>query len=322
YMATELVDNVLKQGRYSDYEVLDRMLGEDMLTLSYENPLSDKVPAQAGFEHNVFMADFVTAENTGCVHIAPGHGLDDFMLGVENDLPIYCPVGPDGRYTADAGEYEGKYVKEADELIVDDLEERGNLLKKGIITHRYGHCWRCKTPIIYLATEQWFLKISEIKTEMLNEVKKVSWYPEWAGSARFADWISGARDWCISRQRYWGIPLPIWTCGDCGELEVIGSMEELRERSGLEGHIDLHRPNVDNINITCRCGGTMKREPDVFDVWFDSAVASWATLHYPAEHEEFDRLWPADFITEGHDQTRGWFYSQLGASMLAFGKAP
>ena len=322
YMATELVDNVLKQGRYSDYEVLDQMLGEDMLKLSYENPLSDKVPAQTGFEHNVYMADFVTAENTGCVHVAPGHGLDDFMLGVENDLPIFCPVGPDGRYTADAGEYEGKYVKEADEEILDDLDERGNLLKKAIISHRYGHCWRCKTPIIYLATEQWFLKISEIKNEMLNEVAKVNWYPEWAGSARFADWISGARDWCISRQRYWGIPLPIWICGDCGELEVIGTMGELRERSGLEGHIDLHRPNVDNISITCRCGGTMKREPDVFDVWFDSAVASWATLHYPAEHEDFDKLWPADFITEGHDQTRGWFYSQLGASMVAFGKAP
>ncbi|MCL7415020.1 MAG: isoleucine--tRNA ligase [ANME-2 cluster archaeon] len=322
YMATELVENVLKQGRYSDYEILDRMLGEDMLRLSYENPLSDKIPAQAGFEHNVYMADFVTAENTGCVHVAPGHGLDDFILGVEYNMPIFCPVGPDGRYTEDAGEYEGKYVKEADELVLDDLDERGNLLHKDIITHRYGHCWRCKTPIIYLATEQWFLKISDIKDEMLNEIKKVEWHPDWAGSARFADWISGARDWCISRQRYWGIPLPIWICADCGELEVIGTMEELRERSGLKGHIDLHRPNVDTINITCRCSGTMKREPDVFDVWFDSAVASWATLHYPAEHEDFDKLWPADFITEGHDQTRGWFYSQLGASMLAFGKAP
>lgn len=322
YMASALVENVLKQGRYIDYEVMDRLLGEDLVKLSYEHPLADKIPVQAAFEHNVYMADFVTVENTGIVHIAPGHGLDDFILGVEHDLPIFCPVGPDGRYTAEAGEYEGKYVKEADELVLTDLDERGNLLQRGVISHRYGHCWRCKTPIIYLATEQWFLKVSDIKQKMLEEIEKVVWYPEWAGSARFADWISGARDWCISRQRYWGIPLPIWICGDCKKIEVIGTMAELRERSGLESHLDLHRPNVDNITLTCRCGGRMNRVPDVFDVWFDSAVASWATLNYPAEQEEFNHLWPADFITEGHDQTRGWFYSQLGASMLAFGRAP
>lgn len=327
YMATELVEQVLKMGRYTDYEILESILGEDLLELSYENPLSDKIPAQAGFEHNVYMADFVTAENTGIVHIAPGHGLDDFILGAENDLPIFCPVGPDGRYTAEAGEYEGKYVKEADELVLDDLDERGNLLHRNLISHRYGHCWRCKTPIIYLATKQWFLKISEIKDEMLSEIDKVDWYPEWAGSARFADWISGARDWCISRQRYWGIPLPIWICDDCGKIEVIGTRKKLIERTGLEGPIDLHRPMVDNILLHCDCSGTdhpavMHRVPDVFDVWFDSAVASWATLNYPHEHEDFDELWPADFITEGHDQTRGWFYSQLGASMLAFGRAP
>ena len=322
YVATSLVEHVLKQGRYTDFEILDQMLGEDLLELSYDNPLSDKVPAQAGFDHNVYMADFVTAENTGIVHIAPGHGMDDFMLGVEHELPIFCPVGPDGRYTSDAGEYEGKYVKDVDELILNDLEERGNLLQKGMISHRYGHCWRCKTPIIYLATKQWFLKVSDIKDEMLSEIKKVAWYPDWAGSARFADWVSGARDWCISRQRYWGIPLPIWICDECTAEEVIGTMEELQERSNLEGDLDLHRPSVDNITITCKCGGNMKRVPDVFDVWFDSAVASWATLNYPREHETFDKLWPADFITEGHDQTRGWFYSQLGASMIAFGRAP
>ena len=322
YVASGLVENVLKAGRYNDFEIIESMLGEDLTKLAYEHPLADKVPAQAGFEHNIYMADFVTAENTGCVHIAPGHGLDDFVLGVEHNLPIFCPVGPNGRYTSEAGEYEGKYVKEADDQILDDLEAIGQLLKKSTISHRYGHCWRCKTPIIYLATEQWFLKISEIKQEMLNEIEKVTWYPDWAGSARFADWVSGARDWCISRQRYWGIPLPIWVCEACGEIEVIGTKEELKQRSGGQDILDLHRPYVDTINIACSCGGNMNRVEDVFDVWFDSAVASWATLNYPHEHEDFDKLWPADFITEGHDQTRGWFYSQLGASMMAFGKAP
>jgi isoleucyl-tRNA synthetase len=203
----------------------------------------------------------------------------------------------------------------------EDLADRGLLLAEGEIVHRYGHCWRCKTPIIYIATPQWFLKISEIRDDMLEEIAKVKWYPDWAGSARFRDWISGARDWCISRQRYWGIPLPIWICETCGKMEVIGSMEELHQRSGASIG-DLHRPAVDLVTIKCSCGGEMRRVPDVFDVWFDSAVASWATLNYPRDKDQINEWWPADFITEGHDQTRGWFYSQLGASMVSFGVAP
>ena len=156
---------------------------------------------------------------------------------------------------------------------------------------------------------------------MLDEVSRITWYPEWAGSARFADWISNARDWCISRQRYWGIPLPIWTCPACGHMEVIGTAAELEERSGQK-LADLHRPDVDHVFLDCPCGGKMMRSPDVFDVWFDSAVASWATLRFPSHEEEFADWWPADFITEGHDQTRGWFYSQLGAAMVSFGRAP
>ncbi|MBE0521629.1 MAG: isoleucine--tRNA ligase [Candidatus Methanoperedenaceae archaeon] len=320
-MASELMENVLKQGRYRDYEIVKTMLGEDM-DMEYLSPLGDKVPKQKEFRHNVYMADFVTAENTGCVHIAPGHGVDDFELGVKNNLPIFCPVGEDGRYTDEAGEYEGMHVKEANRVVQDDLKERGLLLASGEIVHRYGHCWRCKTPIIYLATEQWFLRITDLKDKMLDEIKKVKWYPDWAGSARFADWVKGSRDWCISRQRYWGIPIPVWICGSCGDKEVIGTGEELKKRSGTTGEIDLHRPSVDNIMIKCKCGSDMKRVPDVFDVWFDSAVASWATLNFPHETEAFNELWPADFITEGHDQTRGWFYSQLGASMVAHGRAP
>ncbi|OPY50208.1 MAG: Isoleucine--tRNA ligase [Methanosaeta sp. PtaU1.Bin060] len=321
-MASDLVESVLKEGRYNDYELLSTLTSAQMQELKYSHPLVELVPRQREITHGVHVADFVTAENTGCVHIAPGHGIEDFELGVKEGLDVFCPVGEDGRYTAEAGEkYQGKYVKEADGEVILDLADRGLLLSQGRLTHRYGHCWRCKTPIIFIATSQWFLRISELKDKMLDEVSKVTWYPEWAGSARFADWISNARDWCISRQRYWGIPLPLWSCPACGRIEVIGTAKELEERSGQKIS-DLHRPDVDSVLLDCPCGGKMLRSPDVFDVWFDSAVASWATLRFPGNEQQFDLWWPADFITEGHDQTRGWFYSQLGASMVSFGKAP
>jgi isoleucyl-tRNA synthetase len=321
-IASQLVEPVLKKGRYAGYEILGSMLGEDLTSLSYEHPLADKVPRQAAMEHNIYLADFVTAENTGCVHIAPGHGMDDFEVGLKNNLPIFCPVGSDGRYTEAAGDYTGMHIRDANTTVIEDLKERGLLLARGKITHRYGHCWRCKTPIIYLATEQWFIKISDLKEQMLSEIQQVNWYPSWAGSARFRDWIEGARDWCVSRQRYWGIPIPVWKCRTCDSMHVVGTKKELLEMSGLSGDIELHRPYVDSVTIDCPCGGKMKRVEDVFDVWFDSAVASWATLRFPQKAEDFEKWWPADFITEGHDQTRGWFYSQLGASMVAFGKAP
>ncbi|HIE32255.1 MAG TPA: isoleucine--tRNA ligase [Methanosarcinales archaeon] len=319
--ASDLIDQVLRAGSYQDYELLDVCYGSDLAGMEYKHPLADVIPKQAEYEHKVFPAEFVTTENTGCVHIAPGHGVEDFELGSEHGLPAFCPVGPDGRYTIDASIYEGIYVREADKQVIDDLDERGYLLASGTIVHRYGHCWRCKTPIIYLATEQWFLKISQLKGQMLDEITKVRWYPDWAGSARFHDWVSGARDWCISRQRYWGIPIPIWVCDSCGKYEVIGTGEELKTRSGMEPP-DLHRPWVDDVVFACSCGGQYRRVEDVFDVWFDSAVASWATLDYPHVTGAFETLWPPDFIVEGHDQTRGWFYSQLGAGMVAFDRIP
>ncbi|MCX6696965.1 MAG: isoleucine--tRNA ligase [Methanoregula sp.] len=319
WIAEPLVKSVLKKGRYQDYKVLETKTGSDLVGWKYDSPLAGSVPLQRDIAHKVVPADFVAMENTGMVHIAPGHGWDDYVLGTKEGLAIVCPVDGAGKFRDEAGVFAGQYVRDANQNVLDTLGEY--LIAQENVVHRYGHCWRCKTPIIFRATSQWFLKISEMRDMMLSEVAKVTWYPEWAGSARFYDWIKDARDWCISRQRYWGIPIPVWVCGKCDTYRVIGTIKELEEASG-KSLKDPHRPFVDLVTIPCTCGGEMKRVEDIFDVWFDSAVASWATLGFPGKTSEFDALWPADFITEGQDQTRGWFYSQLGASTIAFGRAP
>ncbi|MDD5143307.1 isoleucine--tRNA ligase [Methanoregula sp.] len=319
WIAEPLVKAVLKKGRYKDFSIVEKKKGSELVGWTYESPLREQVPLQKEIQHRVVAADFVALENTGMVHIAPGHGWDDFVLGTKEGLQIVCPVDGAGRFMDNAGQFAGQFVRDANENVLTALGD--HLLAHEKVTHRYGHCWRCKTPIIFRATSQWFLKASEMRDLMLSEVEKVTWYPEWAGSARFYDWIKEARDWCISRQRYWGIPIPVWVCDKCDKYHVVGTIAELEKLSG-KPLPDPHRPYVDEVTFPCSCGGTMKRVRDIFDVWFDSAVASWATLGFPKETKEFEALWPADFITEGQDQTRGWFYSQLGASTIAFGKAP
>ncbi len=318
-VAKDLLEKVAEKGKLKILEVVKEFKGREIEGLEYEHPLKEEVPLQ-NRKHFVCLANFVELENTGCVHIAPGHGVDDFYLGQEYGLEVFNPVNDSGVYTEEAGKYAGMNVRDANSLIIEDLKKKGLLLCEEKIVHRYGHCWRCKSPIIYRATEQWFITISKVKEKMVEEIDKVWWIPEWAGMSRFKDWVSNARDWCISRQRYWGIPIPVWICEKCGRIKVVGSIDEL----GIEVRedLDVHRPRVDEITFECECGGVMKRVPDVFDVWFDSGVASWATLKYPRVKDEFEKLWPADFITEGHDQTRGWFYSQLGASIIAFDRAP
>jgi isoleucyl-tRNA synthetase len=302
------------------FKVLENFKGEKLEGLKYGNPLRDKIALAPGKNaYQVILADFVSLEEgTGCVHSAPGHGPEDFEACQRYGIEPLCPVDERGTFTGEAGKYEGMKVKVDDGVIIKDLA--GALLLSEEITHRYGHCWRCKTPIIYRATEQWFIAVTRLKGRMLEEIEGVDWVPRWAGSARFKDWVVNARDWTISRQRYWGIPIPIWVCESCGEMEVIGSKKELAAR-GFKVR-ELHRPYVDEVTLPCRCGSQMRRVPDVLDVWFDSGVAAWASLSYPSKEEEFRRWYPADFITEGHDQTRGWFYSQLGCGVIAFNEVP
>lgn len=326
-LAEALVSKVMGELGIYNYKMVDLVKGEELEGLRYEHPLLEEVPKQNEFKstHRVITGEHVTIEEgTGCVHTATGHGEEDFEVGKENDLPVFSPVGSDGKFTEEAGKYEGMYVKDADEHILDDLEEKEVLMKRGVIRHSYPHCWRCQTPLIFRATDQWFIDVSKIKPDILKQnTEKVRWVPDWA-EKRYNDGVKSVGDWCISRQRYWGIPIPIWSCDSCDNKKLIESKSELRRNAKQDfDEIDLHRPDVDEISIDCpRCGGEMHRIPDVLDVWFDSGIAPWASLGYPKRKEKKEKLWPSNFITEGEDQVTKWFYSQQVASMIAFDDLP
>ncbi|MFB6095143.1 MAG: class I tRNA ligase family protein, partial [Halodesulfurarchaeum sp.] len=330
YLEETLVEEVLKAGRYEEYDVVETLTGEEMVGWSYEHPLREEVPDAPDFEGalEVYTAEYVEAEDTGLVHSAPGHGEVDFERGQELGLEVFCPVGEDGTYDDRAGEYAGMFVKDADEAIMADLEEKGLLLARDTVTHSYGHCWRCDTPILQIVTDQWFITITDVKDDLLENIEDSEWYPAWARDNRFRDFVEEAPDWNVSRQRYWGIPIPIWTPtdwnGDMDEVIVIGTREELAERVDQDvdpAAVDLHKGTVDELTIT-ENGRTYTRVPDVFDVWLDSSVATWGTLDYPDQEEAFEELWPADLIMEAHDQTRGWFWSQLGMGTAALEEIP
>jgi isoleucyl-tRNA synthetase len=268
-------------------------------------------------------ADFVSLEDgTGIVHVAPAFGDVDFEAGEDSDLDFVQPVDLQGKMTGTFKKFAGKFVKDADPLILEDLKSRGLLYRKDTVRHTYPFCWRCATPLLYYAKPSWYIRTTAKKEELIAENEKINWYPEHIKRGRFGDWLENNVDWACSRERYWGTPLPIWRCDSCGKDDCIGSLEELKGKprlSGLEEPLDLHRPFIDQISFTCECRGEKRRVPEVLDAWFDSGAMPVAQWHYPFENKElFEKFFPADYICEAVDQTRGWFYTLHALSTLLF----
>ena len=332
YMAEALLDTVLCKLATEDekaYEVLETMKGADLENKEYE-PLYDCAKAIADKQRKkgffVTCDTYVTmSDGTGIVHIAPAFGEDDANVGRKYDLPFVQLVNDKGQLTDDTP-YAGLFVKDADPKVLVDLDKRGQLFDAPKFEHDYPHCWRCDTPLIYYARESWFIKMTEVKDKLVANNNTVNWIPKSIGEGRFGNWLENVQDWGISRNRYWGTPLNIWECCDCGCQESIGSRAELAERSGNPDNakVELHRPYIDEVTFKCKeCGGTMKRVPEVIDCWFDSGAMPFAQHHYPFENKDlFEKQFPADFISEAVDQTRGWFYSLMAESTLLFDKAP
>ncbi len=302
--------------------IVNRIKGKDLEGLEYER-LFDFVPVDKKAFY-VIPGDFVsTGDGTGIVHIAPAFGEDDYQVGLKYDLPLLRPVNASGRFEEIVSDYKDQFVKEADKNIIRDLREEKKLVKKVTIEHSYPHCWRCHTPLLYYARESWFIRTSKHKEDLLANNEKINWHPPEVGSGRFGEWLKNNIDWSLSRDRYWGTPLNIWVCDACETITSIGSIAELREKGkDVPEEIDLHKPDVDKIVLECeKCHGTMHRVPEVIDCWFDSGSMPYAQYHYPFENkEQFEKNFPADFICEGIDQTRGWFYSLLAISTLLFNK--
>ena len=318
YLAEALCEKVLER----DYTVLERYTGKDLEYKEYE-PLFDFVnPDKKAFY--VTCDSYVTlTDGTGVVHIAPAFGEDDSKVGKKYDLPFVQLVDAAGEMTKET-KWAGIFCKKADPLVLKDLEERGLLFSAPLFEHSYPHCWRCDTPLIYYARESWFIKMTAVKADLIRNNNTINWIPESIGKGRFGDWLENVQDWGISRNRYWGTPLNVWEC-ECGHQHSIGSIEELKAMSpDCPEDIELHRPYIDGVTITCpKCGKQMKRVPEVIDCWFDSGSMPFAQHHYPFENKEiFEQQFPADFISEAVDQTRGWFYSLLAISTLIFNKAP
>jgi len=323
-LARALVERVVGEGA----ELLDAFEGAQMVGTRYEPPFPYISGGEYGeLGHSVVAADFVTADDgTGIVHTAIAFGEDDYRLGEQVGLAVVNPVKPDGTYDERVGAYAGRFVKDADDDLIEDLRSRGRLLKAERFEHAYPHCWRCGTPLLYYAKPSWYIRTSQLRDRLLAANETVNWHPEHVKHGRFGDWLENNVDWALSRERYWGTPLPVWRCeANAEHVHCIGAFAELEELAGASVE-DPHRPYVDDLTFTCTaegCAGTMRRVPEVIDVWFDSGAMPFAQHHAPFESEEhFRSHFPADFVCEALDQTRGWFYSLLAISTLLFDRAP
>lgn len=318
YVAEKLANKVIGEG----YEVLAELKGKELEYMEYEQLMpfvqTDK---KAFFVTN---AEYVTTEDgTGIVHIAPAFGEDDYQVGRRYDLPVFQPVDESGKYTTTP--WEGRFVMDCDVDIIKWLHAEGKLFKKEKMEHNYPHCWRCQTPLLYYGKPSWYIEVTKMKDQLIANNNSVNWYPDYVGEKRFGNWLENLNDWALSRSRYWGTPLNIWKC-ECGHITSVGSRKELVEMAveSIDETIELHRPYVDDVHLKCeKCDGTMTRVTEVIDCWFDSGAMPFAQHHYPFENKEnFDELFPADYICEGIDQTRGWFYSLLAISTFVKGEAP
>ena len=303
-----------------EYKVIKEFLGKELLGTKYEQLLPFVKPEGKAFE--VIHGDYLTlGDGTGIVHIAPAYGEDDNIVAKQNDIGTLHLVDTEGKFIDGVGEFSGKFVKDADKDIIKYLDENNKLYKSEKFTHSYPHCWRCDTPLLYYPKDSWFIRSTEYKDQLLENNEKINWYPENIKSGRFGNFLENVVDWAISRDRYWGTPLPIWEC-ECGHREMIGSIEELRSKSdNVPEDIELHKPYIDKVHLNCpECGGKMKRVHEVIDCWFDSGSMPFAQFHYPFENKElFENNFPAQFISEAIDQTRGWFYTLHNISTAVFG---
>jgi isoleucyl-tRNA synthetase len=312
------------------FEIIEEFKGKQLEYLHYEHPFYDTlkqqydaIAKQTDKLHSVVMSsEYVdTTAGTGLVHSAPGCGPEDYEVGKREGIPPFNAIDEYGNFPAEMGEFAGFNAKKDNDKFIQALEKRGVLIATTDVEHEYAHCWRCNNPVVFRTTVQWFFKVEDLKDEMIELNKKVHWVPNWAGSRQFDSWLKNLKDNSITRQRFWGTPIPIWRCEKCKDYVVIGSLDELEELAG-KVPADLHRPWIDEVKIKCKCGGVKERIPDILDVWIDAGTNSWTCLDFPSNTKQFNELWPADFILEGADQIRGWFNMLLVASMVSFGKHP
>jgi len=317
---------ILAEGRLSvldgEYTVIGKMKGRDLAGLEYVRIFNyHPVDLKAFY---VVEADFVTTKDgSGIVHMAPAYGEDDYQTSKVYNLPTIHPVNKSGEFGPEVSDFAGKFVKDADLDIIRNLKERRVLYKKETITHSYPHCWRCSTPLLYYARDSWYISTTKYAAKMISLNKEINWVPPEVGEGRFGNWLEENKDWALSRDRFWGTPLPIWVCEVCKTQKCVGSIEELRRGDSVPDPLDLHKPYVDAVTFPCSCGGTMRRTPELIDVWFDSGAMPFAQWHYPFENQDLvdtGARYPADFICEGIDQTRGWFYSLHSIGTFLFGK--